>query len=265
MAALPDGCKMRTVTRKSMLYPTKVEYGDYAMNHVFGCAHGCRYPCYAYLQKKRFGQVGGMGDWTEPALVENTLEILSMEIPKLKGNIRSVQMCFTTDPFMKGYPEVTDMSLKAARMLNDNGIKCVFLTKGELPADRLGGLSPLNEYGVSLVSLDESFIKKWEPGAATASARLASLEKVRDMGLRTWVSMEPYPTPNMVRQDIVPLLRAVGPVDRIVFGKINYNSEAYAGSPDRWRGFYSNAARLVRQACVFYGAECVIKAGTPAD
>ena len=29
-----------------MLYQTGVEYGDYTMNHVQGCAHGCKY-CYA--------------------------------------------------------------------------------------------------------------------------------------------------------------------------------------------------------------------------
>lgn len=43
------------VTRKSMLYVTGVEYGDYTMNHVLGCAHGCKYPCYAFLLKRRFG------------------------------------------------------------------------------------------------------------------------------------------------------------------------------------------------------------------
>lgn len=32
-----------------MLYKTGVEYGDYTMNHVQGCAHGCLYPCYAYM------------------------------------------------------------------------------------------------------------------------------------------------------------------------------------------------------------------------
>lgn len=39
---------METITRKTLLYKTGVEYGDYTMNHVFGCAHGCLYPCYAY-------------------------------------------------------------------------------------------------------------------------------------------------------------------------------------------------------------------------
>ena len=45
------------ITRKTMLYETGVEYGDYTMNHVLGCAHGGKYPCYAFQQKKRFGNV----------------------------------------------------------------------------------------------------------------------------------------------------------------------------------------------------------------
>ena len=32
---------MKTITRKSLLYRTNVEYGDYTINHVLGCAHGC--------------------------------------------------------------------------------------------------------------------------------------------------------------------------------------------------------------------------------
>ncbi|MEE1061431.1 MAG: hypothetical protein UH080_06370 [Ruminococcus sp.] len=38
-----------TIIRKSMLYKTGVEYGDYIINHVLGCSHGCQYPCYAFL------------------------------------------------------------------------------------------------------------------------------------------------------------------------------------------------------------------------
>ena len=45
------------IKRKSMLYKTGVEYGDYTLNFVQGCAHGCKYPCYAFLLKKRFGQI----------------------------------------------------------------------------------------------------------------------------------------------------------------------------------------------------------------
>ena len=106
---------MKMITRKSMLYKTEVEYGDYTMNHVLGCSHGCKYPCYAFMMAKRFGKVDSYEDWLEPRLVSNTLEILDREIPKLKEKIKSVQLCFTTDPFMYGCDEIKKMSLAAIK------------------------------------------------------------------------------------------------------------------------------------------------------
>ena len=114
-----DESNLKTIKRKTMLYQTGVEYGDYTMNHVQGCAHGCKFPCYAFLMKKRFGQIKDYEDWIEPVLVSNTLELLDKEIPKLRDKIQSVQLCFTTDPFMQGYPEVSQMSIEAIRKLND--------------------------------------------------------------------------------------------------------------------------------------------------
>ena len=39
-------CK-ENIERKSLLYKTDVEYGDYSLNHIQGCSHGCKYPCFA--------------------------------------------------------------------------------------------------------------------------------------------------------------------------------------------------------------------------
>lgn len=75
---------MEHIIRKSMLYKTGVEYGDYAMNYVQGCSHGCRYPCYAYLMAKRFGRVRSYEEWCRPKLVANTLALLEKEIPRLR-------------------------------------------------------------------------------------------------------------------------------------------------------------------------------------
>ena len=75
------------IERKTMLYKTGVEYGDYTMNHIQGCAHGCKYPCYAFMMKKRFGQIKTYEEWLEPYLVSNTLELLDKEIPRLKDKI----------------------------------------------------------------------------------------------------------------------------------------------------------------------------------
>ena len=45
-----------SIERKSLLYETKVEYGNFTINHAFGCAHGCKYPCYAFLMARSYGK-----------------------------------------------------------------------------------------------------------------------------------------------------------------------------------------------------------------
>ena len=228
---------MKTITRKSMLYQTGVEYGDYTMNHVQGCAHGCKYPCYAFLLKKRFGQIKDYDSWLEPYLVSNTLELLDKEIPRLRNKIQSVQLCFTTDPFMQGYPEISAMSIAAMRKLNEAGIKCTTLTKGLLPIE-LAQLSPENEYGITLISLDETYREKMEPGAASYTERLAALRALHDAGCRTWVSIEP----------------------RIIFGRTNYSktANAYEGH----KHFYNVCAAEVIAFCQEHNIDYHIKEKT---
>lgn len=244
------------INRKTMLYVTGVEYGDYTMNHVLGCAHGCKFPCYAFLQKKRFGKVKTYEEWTKPYLVSNTLELLDKEIPRLKDKITSVQLCFSTDPFMYGYEEISKMSIAAMKKLNAAGIKCTALTKGTLPA-ALAELSPENEYGITLVSLDENYRKRMEPNAAPYSKRLSALKALHDKGCKTWVSIEPYPTPNLIDQDLLELLKKVDFVDRIIFGRTNYSTEV--SSYSNHKQFYNNCAAIVQDFCKENNIACHIK------
>lgn len=250
---------MDSITRKSMLYKTGVEYGDYTINHVLGCSHGCKFPCYAFMLKKRFGVVKTYEDWCTPKIVSNTLELLEKEIPRLKNKIDAVHLCFSTDPFMCGFDEISTMSLAAIKMLNDAGIKCTVLTKGVLPA-ALAGFSKENEYGVTLVSLDENFRNQMEPGTADYQSRIAALKNLHDNGCKTWASIEPYPTPNIVEQNLNEVLEAVGFVDKIIFGRTNYSRQAsaYRGHKD----FYNECASKVRDFCRARGVICHIKNGT---
>ena len=247
------------VQRKTMLYKTGVEYGDYTMNFVLGCSHGCLFPCYAFLQKKRFGQIKDYADWCSPRLVSNTLELLDNEIPRLKGKIVSVQLCFTTDPFMYGYQEIADMAIASIKKLNAAGIKCTVLTKGILPIS-LAELSDENEYGITLISLDEEYRKKMEPGAAPYKDRLEALKALHNAGCKTWISMEPYPTPNMAEQDLQELLEAVSFVDRIIFGRTNYNKTA--SSYEEHKDFYNKCAAKVIFFCEEHGIQYHIKEKT---
>jgi DNA repair photolyase len=242
-----------------MLYKTGVEYGDYAMNHVLGCSHGCEFPCYAFLRKRRFGLVASYADWLKPYLVRNTFELLDQEIPRLKNKISSVQLCFSTDPFMFDYDEVGDVSLASIKKLNEAGIKCVVLTKGLLPSG-LADYSTDNEYGITLVSLNESYRTRIEPGAASYKDRISALKALRDKGLKTWVSVEPYPTPNLIEQELGPLLEAIAFTDKIIFGRANYNKAVreYPGH----REFYNEQAKKVASFCAERGLKFHIKEGT---
>ena len=250
---------MDTITRKSMLYKTGVEYGDYTMNHVLGCSHGCLYPCYAFLMAKRFGKVANYEQWCTPKLVSNALELLDREIPRLKSKIESVQLCFTTDPFMYGYDEICKMSLAAIKKLNAADIRCTILTKGLLPIE-LSGLSPKNEYGITLISLDEDFRKRVDPGASVYADRVASLKALHDRGCRTWVSIEPYPTPNLIQQDLLTILDAVSFANRIIFGRTNYSKEISAYK--NHKAFYNRQTDIVVQFCREHGISYHIKEGT---
>lgn len=250
---------MKTIIRKSMLYKTGVEYGDYTMNHVAGCSHGCKFPCYAFLMAKRFGKVKDYNEWLEPYLVSNTLELLKKEIPRLKSKIKSVQLCFTTDPFMLEYPEIQEMSLAAMKLLNSHGIKCTALTKGLLPKE-LAGLSKENEYGITFISLDEEYREKTEPGASSYAKRLASLKYLHDNGCKTWVSIEPYPTPNLIKQDLLPILEAVSFADKIIFGRTNYSKDISAYKEHK--AFYNAQAKIAIDFCRERNIDFHIKDGT---
>lgn len=250
---------MKTITRKSMLYKTGVEYGDYTMNHVLGCFHGCKFPCYAYLMARRFGNVKSYEEWCEPKLVSNTMELLDKEIPKLKEKINSVQLCFTTDPFMENYPEVEEMSLRAIERLNKADIQCNVLTKGKLPL-QLKMLSKKNEYGITLVSLSEKYRKEYEPNSISYDKRIVALKDLHEAGCKTWVSIEPYPTPNIITQDIRMILEAVSFVDKIIFGRTHYNK--VISEYKEYKEFYNKESAKVIEFCKKNNILYHIKNGT---
>jgi DNA repair photolyase len=91
---------LQKIKRKSLLYKSGVEYADFCINHVEGCSHGCKYPCYAFLLRKRCRGSTTYAKWCNPKIVENALELLDEEIPKYKSKIKYVHLCFSTDPFM---------------------------------------------------------------------------------------------------------------------------------------------------------------------
>ncbi len=235
-----------SLSRKSLLYKTGVEYGDYTINHVQGCSHGCMYPCYAFMMARRFGKVKNYNNWINPIIVNNAVELLTKELPKLKHKIKSVHLCFTTDPFMYKYDDICNLSIEILKLVNSYNIPCTALTKGVLPKE-LANLSKDNSYGITLISLNEEFRKKMEPGSAPYMDRIKSLKYLHDKGCKTWVSIEPYPTPNFIEQDFNEILEAVSFADKIIFGRLHYNKKV--SEYKDYKKYYNDLAYKVIDFC----------------
>jgi len=146
---------MEKIIRKTLIYKSNVEYADYCLNHVEGCAHGCTYPCYAMMFKKRCGIVKSYEEWTKPKIVGNCLELIEKEIPKFKNKIHKLFLCFSTDPFMYRVNEVESLTINILRILYEQNISSVLISKGLYPESLIYDplISKENEYGISVVSL----------------------------------------------------------------------------------------------------------------
>lgn len=251
---------MRTIRRRKLLYRTGVEYAQWAINHIEGCTHNCRFPCYARLIR-RFDEAR----WGQPKVVENAFELLKKELKQHCHEIGNVHLCFSTDPFMVGFEPASVMSLGIIKEINKAGIPCTTLTKGVYPAEKLKRLDPRNEYGITIITLDDEVRQQWEPGASTIDERLGALEKLHRAGLRTWVSIEPWMPPHLINGDLGKLLKRINFVQRIIFGKGNYNrkiTEYAAFRPSTLQNYYDMEAAKVIDFCRSRGISCHIKTGT---
>ena len=245
--------------RKSLIYKTRVEYGDYTLNHIQGCSHGCKYPCYAYMMAKRFGNVKSYEEWIHPQIVENTMQLLAKELPRFKDKINLLHLCFTTDPFMYGHEGICQLSMQVLQRANAHSVRCSVLTKGILPIE-LAELPLQNEYGITVVSLDDDFVRRYEPGAAPIHDRIDALKALSKKGCKTWVSVEPYPTPNIINQSLTDILDAVSFTDRIIFGRLHYNK--VVSEYKQHKEFYNQCAEQVIQFCKDHQIDYHIKTGT---
>ena len=245
---------MESIERKTLLYRSGL--GFWCVNHAQGCSHGCRYPCYAFSMARAHGRASTMEDWCQPRIVANAVELLERELDRKRGKPDRIHLSLTTDPFMHGQPEMAAMSETLIAIANARGIPCSILTKGELPAslaDR-GRFPEDNVHGISLVSLDEGFRRRWEPGAASYAKRIAALRRLHDAGLTTLVHIEPWPTPNIFAQELEPLLEAVSFVDVLYFSGWNY-SPLVRQFPDA-DSWYRAQSAIVRRFCKARGIEC---------
>ena len=134
-------------------------------------------------------------------------------------------LSFTTDPY--NHLDVTEkLTREAIRILHEHNLKVSILTKGGKRSERdfdLLSLRPtLSEYGATLVFTDENLRSKIEPFAANTEERIESLKIAHELGIFTYVSLEPVWT---AAQALELVDRTYEFVDLFKVGKLNYNKQ----------------------------------------
>jgi DNA repair photolyase len=231
--------EVKKIERKSLLYKSKVEFEDYAINHVSGCTHGCKYPCYARLIAKKTES-----EWDQISIVSNAIALLQNEIPRLKNDIKQVHLCFMTDVFMYQQPEVIKLSLDILRILKENNISYKTLTKGEMPYTDIISIEqntkqsdlfiePAKEtkYGITITSLNEKFRSMYEPNTAPYTKRIESLKKIKEAGIKTYVYCEPFSPLVTPISQFKEFLDSISFVSEITFGSWQYNNKFQSKAP----------------------------------
>jgi DNA repair photolyase len=262
--------KLQMFDQQQLLGESKVEYATWAVNHVRGCNHGCLY-CYGMKGERQHGKIETYDDWCRATLARDAVEQVRGELSRKRLPVDRVHLCFMGDPFVwdaeigRPIDEVAAVTLDLMKVINGTGVPVTVLTKGLYPDLDLSALHPDNQYGITAVSLNEAFRHEWEPGAPPVAQRIAHLKMLSDAGARTWVSVEPYPTPNLdpSAENVGPLLEALAFVDKVIFGRLNYVPEVteYLGTVDR--AFYDRVAHDVTAWCAAKAKPLHIKKGTP--
>ena len=201
------------------------EYAPLACNLYLGCTHGCKY-CYApsCMHKKP-------EEWHETARVrsDDVLRLFERDCARLArerpdDESRRVLFCFLSDPYqpLEGELHLTRRAIEAAAR---RGIKVDILTKGDeslIVQDLPLMLECGTHLGVTLSFSEDSSRREWEPMAASVRSRMNILRKAHEMGIYTWVSMEPV----IIPQEALEVIRQLHDcVDFWKVGKLNHNKD----------------------------------------
>lgn len=212
------------------------EYAPWAANLYSGCGHSCKY-CYApsalRRNKEQFHSC--------PKPRKDILKLLARDCKKLQGQDLRILLSFTTDPYQP-IEEEYQITRQAIQILHDFGLSVEILTKGGTRAVRdFDLLTSKDIFASTLTFLDERKSINWEPGASLPEDRIKAIKQAHEMGIRTWVSLEPVVEPD---ESLEIIRRTHQFVDLYKVGTLNYNK--LAGTID-WKKFGLEAIELLEK------------------
>ena len=187
---------------------------DYATDNITVyrfCNYGCRY-CWAW-------RVPVFRSRVERGKYDPVAEARRY----LRRSGRVIVVSFTADP----YPQVELEERRTREVLSvlaeNPRNRVLVLTKNPVIALRDVDLMAKHGdmwLGTTLTALDSRVAYLWEPGAPSPVLRVVALERAREAGVRTWVSIEPI-IPGVTYPEAI-VEETVDFVDWYVLGSLNY-------------------------------------------
>lgn len=213
------------------------EYSPLACNLYRGCSHGCRY-CYGPAVS-----YSTLATWSRNVAPRTgVIEALRHDAAKMRGDKRLVLLCFVCDPYQPIDAEY-GLTRQALDILGQHNMKVQVLTKGGMVAARDFDL--IRKYGVrfgtTLLFTDDKLRAEWEGNAAPVQSRIEAIRMAHDLGIYTWVSVEPVIDPAEALSVIENLHDSV---DYWKIGKLNHMREVEARID--WHAFYKDVTALLR-------------------
>lgn len=205
---------MNTIIRdtKALCTPSKLPASDYVINPYVGCTHRCRY-CYARFMGRLTGHSEPWGTYWEARRYR------SYRLPPdLEG--KTILIGSVTDAYQPAEAHCRLMP-PILEALKNCRAHVEILTKSALVLRdiRLLQAIPDAAVGLSLSNLCQADNDRLEPGAASASERLAALRALHEAGIRTFLFVAPY-LPGLT--DLTALAQAAsGAADYICVENLN--------------------------------------------
>jgi DNA repair photolyase len=155
------------------------------LNITNGCLFQCTY-CYArgYSQAPKKGEV---------YLYTNLANLLEEELSKKRALPQWVILNTSSDCF-QSHPDILNVTYRVIEILLDYGIGISFLTKGTIPLRffNLFGRSRGKIFSqIGIVSLSESYWKRYEPNTPPPERRLESIRTFEEIGIIPEVRIDP--------------------------------------------------------------------------
>jgi DNA repair photolyase len=178
---------------------------------------------------------------------ENVLGLFEKDCVRLAkeradDETRRVLFCFLSDPYQPLESEL-HLTRRGISVAARHGIKVDILTKGDgalIEQDLPLMLESQTHLGITLSFINDASRREWEPMASTVQSRLNILRKAHEMGIYTWVSMEPVIVPD---EALEVIRQAHDYVDFWKVGKLNHNKEVECSID--WPKFRDNATALL--------------------